>query len=122
MSLLPLTPLILSQLAASAHPGLLAISSGAAHAVQVANVPNPAPASPGPGGGAVTTLLAWVKWLALAACGASAIAAGGMIAAGSVTRRAELAERGKASLLWSVVGAVIVGIGIPLVNHAFRLG
>jgi hypothetical protein len=63
-----------------------------------------------------------VKWLALAACAASAAAAGGMIAVGSVTRRAELAARGKASLLWSVVGAVVVAIAVPLVNHAFRLG
>jgi hypothetical protein len=114
-----LTPDTLSQLVASAHPGLLALKASALH---VSDIPNPAPASPGPGGGAVTALLSWVKWLALAACAASAIAAGGMIAAGSVSRRSELAERGKTSLLWSVVGAVIVGIGIPLVNHAFKLG
>jgi hypothetical protein len=85
-------------------------------------VPNPAPASPGVGGDAIAALLSWVKWLALAACAASAVAAGGMLAAGSVTRRAELAERGKTSLWWAVLGAVIVAIGIPLVNHAFRLG
>lgn len=86
------------------------------------NVPNPAPASPGPGSGAIATLLAWTKWLALAACAASAVVAGGMIAVGSVSRRSELAARGKAGLAWSVVGAVVVGVGIPLVNHAFKLG
>jgi hypothetical protein len=113
---------ILSPLAASAHPVLAAARAQAAGIVRAAGVPNPAPASPGPGSNAIATLLSWVKWLALAACAASAVAAGGMIAAGSVTRRAELAERGKTSLLWAVVGAVVVAIGIPLVNHAFRLG
>lgn len=112
----------LSQLATNAHPALAALRMHTARLVQASGVPNPAPASPGPGGSAMTTLLSWVKWLALAACAASAVAAGGMIAAGSATRRAELAERGKASLLWSIIGAVIVAIGIPLVNHAFRLG
>jgi hypothetical protein len=113
---------ILSQLAANVHPALVTLQAQAAGVTHAASVPNPVPASPGPGGSAITTLLSWVKWLALAACAASAVAAGGMIAAGSVTRRAELAERGKMSLLWSVVGAVVVAIGIPLVNHAFRLG
>jgi hypothetical protein len=87
-----------------------------------ASAPNPAPAIPSVGGGAVTTLLAWVKWLALAACAASAVVAGGMMAAGSTTRRSGLAERGKLALLWSVAGAVVVAIGIPLINQVFRLG
>lgn len=115
---------VLSQLAASAQFGQAALALGPdhAHAAMAASVPNPAPLSPGAGGSAIRTLLAWVKWLALAACGASAIVAGGMMAAGSTTRRSELAERGKMALLWSVGGAIVVGIGIPLVNQAFRLG
>jgi hypothetical protein len=87
-----------------------------------ASVPNPAPASPDAGAGAITTLIAWVKWLALAACAMSAVVAGGMMAAGSTSRRSGLAERGKVALLWSVAGAVVVAIGIPLINQAFRLG
>jgi hypothetical protein len=86
------------------------------------SVPNPAPAIPRAGGGAITTLISWVKWLALAACAASAVVAGGMMAAGSTTRRSGLAERGKLALLWSVAGAVVVAIGIPLINQVFRLG
>jgi hypothetical protein len=112
----------LSQLTASAHYWLTPVRAHAIAAAQLANIPNPPPASPGPGSGAITTLLAWLKWLALAACAASAIAAGGMIALGSVTRRSELAARGKAGLVWAVVGAIIVGVGIPLVNRAFKLG
>ena len=113
---------LLSELAASTQLGPLALRPDHLRALLVADVPNPAPLSPGPGGGAITALLAWMKWLALAACGASAIVAGGMMAAGSTTRRSELAERGKTALLWSVVGAIVVAIGIPLVNQAFRLG
>jgi hypothetical protein len=112
----------LSQLTASAQYWLAPVRAHAIIAAQFANVPNPPPASPGPGSGAVTTLLAWLKWLALAACAASAIAAGGMIAVGGVTRRSELAARGKAGLVWSVLGAIVVAVGIPLVNRAFRLG
>ncbi|HEY2579891.1 MAG TPA: hypothetical protein VGI74_26560 [Streptosporangiaceae bacterium] len=110
----------LSQLSASAHPGLLAHLPGHVSAA-AANVPNPAPLSPA-AGGAITTLIAWVKWLALVACGASAVMAGGMIAIGSTTQRTGLAERGKTALLWSVIGAVVVSIGIPLVNRAFSIG
>jgi hypothetical protein len=113
---------VLSQLAANAQLGHAALGSEHAHAALAASVPNPAPLSPGAGGNAIRTLLAWVKWLALAACGASAIVAGGMMAAGSTTRRSELAERGKTALLWSIAGAIVVGIGIPLVNQAFKLG
>lgn len=113
---------VLSQPTGSAHLGLLLIAAHAADAIRQPGVPNPAPAGPSPGSGAIIALLAWVKWLALAACAACACAAGGLIAVGSVTRRADLAERGRTSLLWAVLGAVIVAVGIPLVNRAFRLG
>jgi hypothetical protein len=110
---------VLSQLSASGHLGLLAFRPGRLIAAS-GNVPNPAPANPGIGG-AVSTLISWVKWLALAACGACAVAAGAMIAVGNTTQRSGLAERGKSALVWSVIGAVVVGVGIPLVNHAFSL-
>lgn len=95
--------------------------SASAHTTPLASVPNPAPVSPA-AAGAITTLIAWIKWLALVACGAAAVMAGGMIALGSTTQRTSLAERGKTALLWSVAGAVVVGIGIPLINRAFRIG
>jgi len=118
-----MSPLLhaLSPLAVNFH---LAVTPRPDHlgAAQAAGVPNPAPASPGAGGNAITTLLAWLKWLTLAACGASAVVAGGMIAAGSTTQRSGLAERGKTALLWSVIGAVVVSVGIPLVNTAFSIG
>jgi hypothetical protein len=111
---------VLLQLSASVHPHLL--SQGHARALALPeNIPNPGPVSPGVGG-TVTTLLSWTKWLALAACSASAVIAGGMIAIGSTTQRTGLAERGKSALLWSVIGAVVAAVGIPLVNHAFSIG
>jgi hypothetical protein len=126
-----LLPHVLCQLTASgqywlapmkAHADTLHAIGTAAVAAGPPAVPDPSPASPGPGSGAITTLLAWLKWLALAACAASAVAAGGMIAVGSISRRSDLAARGKAGLGWSVLGAIVVAIGIPLVNRAFRLG
>ena len=117
-----LLPHVLSQLAASAHHFIGPTGAHAALADGPGTIPNPPPASPGPGSGAIATLLAWTKWLALTACAASAVAAGGMIAVGSVSRRADLAARGKVGLVWAIVGAVVVAVGIPLVNHAFKLG
>jgi hypothetical protein len=32
-----------------------------------------------------------------------------------------MAIRGQSALLWAVVGAVVVGVAIPLVNKAFGL-
>jgi hypothetical protein len=118
---MPIPCHFLCQLTASGHAWGAALAARAGLPAGLA-IPNPAPASPGPGSGAIATLLAWAKWLALAACAISAVAAGGMIAIGSVTRRAELASRGKAALIWAVVGAFVVAVAIPLVNHAFSLG
>jgi hypothetical protein len=110
----------LSQLSASAHSSLLA-SGPQQVSTAAASVPNPSPATPA-AAGAITTLIAWVKWFALVACGASAVIAGGLIAVGSTTQRTGMAERGKTALIWSVIGAVVVAVGIPLVNRAFSIG
>jgi hypothetical protein len=32
-----------------------------------------------------------------------------------------LGERGKVTLIWSFVGAILIGLAIPLVNKAFGL-
>ncbi len=86
-------------------------------------VQNVAPSGGGlPGAGAVTTILAWTLWGSLVLCAVAAIGSGGAMAAGSLSRNPALAERGKATLLWSVIGAVVVGSAIALVNGAFGLG
>lgn len=86
-------------------------------------VQNVTPSGSGlPGAGAATTILAWTLWGSLVVCAVAAIGSGGAMAAGSLSRNPALAERGKATLLWSVIGAIVVGSAIALVNGAFRLG
>jgi hypothetical protein len=84
-------------------------------------IPDPAPAQP-PGGGAVSTLLSWVKWGALVCCAGAAITAGGMIAVGNTSRRAEMAERGKVTLICAVLGAIVIAVGGALITSSYGLG
>jgi hypothetical protein len=84
------------------------------------SLPDPAPAQP-PGGGAISTLLSWVKWGALVCCVGAAITAGGMIAVGNTSRRAELAERGKVTLICAVIGAIVIAVGGTLITSSYGL-
>ncbi len=43
------------------------------------------------------------------------------MALGNTSARPHLAERGKVTLIWSVLGAMFVGLAIPLVNRSFGL-
>jgi len=119
---------------AQRSPGGLVIVPTARAMFLAAASPSPGPAGGGPvqnvapsggglpGAGAVTTILAWTLWGSLVLCAVAAIGSGGAMAAGSLSRNPALAERGKATLLWSVIGAVVVGSAIALVNGAFGLG
>jgi hypothetical protein len=84
-------------------------------------IPDPAPAPPS-GADALVTLLAWVKWGALICCAGAAVTAGGMIALGNTSRRAEMAERGKVTLICSVIGAVVIAVAGTLITSSYRLG
>lgn len=88
------------------------------HAASV--IPDPAPVAPA-GSGAISTLFSWLKWGALTCCGGSAVIAGGMIAFGNTSRRAEMAERGKVTLFGSVLGAVLVGVAVTLITASYGL-
>ena len=85
------------------------------------SVPDPAPAPPD-GSNALVTLLAWVKWGALVCCAGAAVMAGGMIAVGNTSRRAELAERGKVTLICAVIGAVVIAVAGTLITSSYGLG
>lgn len=74
-----------------------------------------------PGAAAVDTIIGWTMYGALVACVLAIVVAGGMVALGNTSARPHVAERGKVTLLWSLVGAVIIGVAIPLVNRAFGL-
>lgn len=84
-------------------------------------VPDPAPVAPD-GSNALVTLLAWVKWGALVCCAGAAVTAGGMIAVGNTSRRAEMAERGKITLICAVIGAVVIAVAGTLITSSYGLG
>lgn len=84
-------------------------------------IPDPAPAPPD-GSNALVTLLSWIKWGALVCCAGAAVTAGGMIALGNTSRRAEMAERGKVTLICAVIGAVVVAVAGTLITSSYGLG
>lgn len=75
-----------------------------------------------PGSAAIDTLISWSMYGALVLCVLAAILAGGLMAVGRLSERPHMAVRGQSALLWAVIGALVVGIAIPLVNKAFGLG
>ena len=84
-------------------------------------IPDPAPAAP-TGSGAISTLLSWVKYGSLACCLAAVVIAGGMIALGNTSRRAEMAERGKITLICAVIGTVVIGVAGTLITSSYQMG
>jgi hypothetical protein len=85
-------------------------------------IPPVSPDSTGlPGGAAIHTLMAWAMALALFACVIGGIGAGAAIGIGNMTHRAHLIERGKAGLICAVLGAVVAGSAVTLVNTGFGM-
>jgi hypothetical protein len=82
-------------------------------------VPDPAPTAPTGTDGAMSTLISYAKDIALICCAIGVVVGGGMIGIGHTSRRAELAERGKVSLLGGFIGAIIVALAVTLVNGSF---
>ena len=81
------------------------------------------PSSSGlPGIGGIHTILAWLMFVALAICGASAIIGGASLAYANHSARPDMAVRAKSGLLWALAGAFLIGIAIPLVNAFYGLG
>jgi hypothetical protein len=94
-----------------------------ASAALAAGIGNYNPSNNGmPGGQAFAKIIPWAMWTALALCVLGAIGSGGAMAIGSLGRNPHLAERGRATLLWSAIGAVVVGAAISTVNLMFGLG
>jgi hypothetical protein len=92
-------------------------------AVPAGQISNPGPSAAGlPGAAALGTIISWTLYVSLAIVVLAAIASGGAMAIGSMTRNPHLAERGKSTLLWSVLGGIVVGSGITIGNTAFGMG
>lgn len=45
-----------------------------------------------------------------------------MVGIGNISERPHVATRGKTAIIWCLVGAVGVGVAVPLVNKFFALG
>lgn len=90
--------------------------------VQAADLPPVQPNRDGlPGGAAIGTLMSWAMYLALTCCVLAAIGAGAAIALGMLSQRPIWAERGKVALICSVIGAVVVGSAVTIVNTGYGL-
>jgi hypothetical protein len=85
-------------------------------------VPPVSPDSTGlPGAPAIHTLMGWAMSLALAACVLGAIGSGAAIGIGHLSARPHLAERGKVGLVAAIIGAVVAGSAVHLVNTGYGL-
>ncbi|MGQ0846803.1 MAG: DUF6112 family protein [Sporichthyaceae bacterium] len=85
-------------------------------------VPPVAPNSAGmPGAAAIQTIMGWSMSLALAACVLGAIGSGAAIGIGHLSSRPHMAERGKVGLIAAIVGAVVAGSAVRLVNTGYGL-
>jgi hypothetical protein len=74
-----------------------------------------------PGAAALDTLMSWSMHLGLLACAFAAIFSGGAIALGMTSRHPHWVERGKVGVLCSVLGALVIGSAVTLVNKGLHL-
>jgi hypothetical protein len=85
-------------------------------------VPPVTPDSTGlPGAPAIHTLMGWAMSLSLAACVLGAIGSGAAIGIGHLSARPHMAERGKVGLVAAIIGAVVTGSAVHLVNTGYGL-
>jgi hypothetical protein len=81
------------------------------------------PSSAGlPGVNGLHTLMGWLMFIALTVCASSAILSGATVAYAHHTSRPKMAVRAKAGMLWTLGGAFLIGIAIPIVNAFYGLG
>lgn len=100
---------------------VLESSTHLGHAVELmgAGIPNPAPADPTAGSKGIALLFSYLKYGVLIACGVTALAAGGLMAVGSLSNRPDSVDKGKRAFLWGLGGVLAAAIAIPMVNTVF---
>jgi hypothetical protein len=104
------------------HPLFQLIAVATAHLPTTDVLPpvNPDPTGM-PGAQAISKLMGWAKDLAIVACGLGLFGSGALIGIGHIMKNPHTAERGKAGLIASIVGAVVIGSAIKLVNSAYGM-
>jgi hypothetical protein len=75
-----------------------------------------------PGSAAIDQIISWTMYGALIALTLGLITGFAMVGIGNISERPHVATRGKTAIVWCLVGAVGVGVAIPLVNKFFALG
>jgi hypothetical protein len=80
---------------------------------------NPDPSLLGGASGLVTQVLGLVMYISLVACVIAGLAAGGMIAVGGVSRNIEMRSAGMRGLIYSIVGVVVIGTILVVMNTVF---
>ncbi|MFE7751371.1 hypothetical protein [Streptomyces sp. NPDC057428] len=84
-------------------------------------VPKPAPALPAAVNSQVQTVLNWTAGFGLAAAVIGGLTGWLLVAVGHNTERAQLAARGKQSVLWSLCGAGGIGLTSSLVLAVYNM-
>jgi hypothetical protein len=79
----------------------------------------PDPTLLGGAGGLVMQVLGLVMYISLVACVIAGLAAGGMIAVGGVSRNVEMRSAGMRGLIYSIVGVVVIGSILVVMNAVF---
>jgi hypothetical protein len=74
-----------------------------------------------PGASAIDQIVSWTMYGALVLLSLGVISGFVMVGVGNISERPHVAGRGKAAVVWCLVGAVGVGLAIPLVNTFFSL-
>ena len=80
---------------------------------------NPDPSLLGGAGGLVTQVLGLVMYICLVVCVIAGLASGAMIALGGVSRNIEMRSAGVRGLLYSIVGVVVIGSILVVMNTVF---
>ena len=80
---------------------------------------NPDPSLLGGASGLIVQVLGLVMYISLVACVIAGLASGGMIAVGGVSRNVEMRSAGVRGLLYSIVGVVVIGSILVVMNTVF---
>lgn len=80
---------------------------------------NPDPSLLGGAGALVTQVLGLVMFISLVACVIAGLASGGMIAVGGLSRNVEMRSTGMRGLLYSIVGVLVIGSILVVMNTVF---
>ena len=75
-----------------------------------------------PGSAAIDQIISWTMYGGLVLLSLGVMCGFVMVGIGNISERPHVATRGKTAIVWCLIGAVGIGVAIPLVNKFFSLG